>query len=235
MTEMAPEPGPEQVGLEGEPAPEEAPWQGPSQEEWAQTQQALQSLGPLVQQWQEQQQGEGEQITVDQFSDDFQQQLAAYLEQKLDERVGPLQSYADQQWQQEAEQRAQDIIADIATREGEFLFNDKIPGTDLSSPDLAREIANGFIAEEAQRYGSGPQAAEQALARAVKVVREWELAVGKAYHEREMNQIGTLAGARREPGAAGTAAGQQLVTPEGGDEMSVVQRFRAQGLFPQRQ
>ena len=237
MTEMAPEPGPEQVGLEGEPAPEEAPWQGPSQEEWAQTQQALQSLGPLAQQWQEmqEQQGETERPTVDQFSDEFMPQLDAYIEHKFEERVGPLQTFAEQQQEEEAEQRAMDIIADVATREGDFLFTDKIPGTEMSSPDLARALADRFIFEESQRYGRGPQAAEQALVRAVKVVRTWEQSVGKAYHEREMNQIGTLAGARREPGAAGNAAGQQLVTPEGGDEMSVVQRFRAQGLFPQRQ
>jgi len=202
-------------GIAAEPeAPAEPVWSGPSQEEWQETREALQYLASqqqaAPQQQPQQEQGPPE---IDFFADDAQAQMDAYIEAKL----APYADYTQQAILSEAEARAQDILKDVTSREGDFLFE--------GSFEKARALANTYVPQMAQKHGYGPAAAEHAIEQAYKDTREWEDAVGKAYHERQLNQLGNLGGARQEPGAAGSAAAQQFVIPGGGDEMDVVARY----------
>jgi len=156
-------------------------------------------------------------VQLDPLDENFQQALDQYLDQKL----APYADYTQQAILGEAEQRAADILTDITARDGEFLIE--------GSLEKARALANSYVGQMSQQYGFGPQAAEQALEQAAKDVRAWEQAVGQAYHNRQMNQLSTLGGARHEPGAAGQGA-QQLVFPGGGDEMDVVRRHFGSGI-----
>ena len=195
-------------------APAEPAWSGPSQEEWQAQQEAIQYLTsqrqPEPAPQQQEPQGPAE---IDFFADDAQTQLDAYIESKL----APYADYTQQAILNEAEARAQDILKDTVSRDGDFLFE--------GSFEKARALANTYVPEMAQKHGYGPAAAEHAIAKAYKDTRAWEDAVGKAYHERQMNQLQTLGGARSEPGAAGSAAAQQFVIPGGGDELDVVARY----------
>lgn len=196
-------------------APAEPVWSGPSQEEWQETREALQYLAQAVpqQQPQYQQQEQPGPAEIDFFADDAQSQLDAYIESKL----APYADYTQQAILSEAEERAQDILTDIVSRDGEFLLE--------GSLEKARALANTYVPQMAQQYGYGPAAAERALEQAAKDVREWEQAVGEAYHQRQINQLSNLGGARTEPGAAGSAAAQQFVIPGGGDEMDIVAKY----------
>lgn len=208
---VAPEPG---IAPEPE-APAEPAWSGPSQDEWNEYQEAVRFLAQAQQappepQHQEQPQTQAE---IDFFADNAQEQLDAYIESKL----APYADYTQQAILSEAEERAHDILSDIVQREGEFLFE--------GSLEKARGLANQYVPQMAAQYGYGPAAAEHALEQAAKDVREWEQAVGQAYHERQINQLSTLGGAPRQPGAAGTGGAQQFVIPGGGDELDVAARY----------
>jgi hypothetical protein len=61
------------------------------------------------------------------------------------------------------------------------------------------------------------------LEQAYKDVKAREEAIGKAYHERQMNQLSTLGKAPREPAVQATAS--QQVNSVKGDEMSLVRSF----------
>jgi hypothetical protein len=151
-------------------------------------------------------------VQLDPLDENFQAQLDQYLEQKL----APYADYTQQAILGEAEQRAADILTDITARDGEFLFE--------GSVDKARALANSYVGQMAQQYGFGPQAAEQALEQAAKDVRAWEQAVGQAYHDRQINQLSTLGGARKRARRGRATGAQQFVIPEGGDLMDVVKR-----------
>jgi len=207
---------PEGLPVEGEPVVEEAPWTGPSQEDWTGVQETLQALTPLVQQWNEWQNAPEEEEGAAPAGDydPFEPESIRAL---IREELGPIQQYTQAQQMGEAEERAMDILTDISGREGEFLFD--------QSKGLARELANRYIGETQQKFGFGPKAAEAALERAYKDVRAWEDAVGKAYHERQVNQLSTLGQARREPAAAGTVGADQRAATEGGTEIDLVRQF----------
>lgn len=207
--------------LEGEglapeaPAPEEPsatveePWSGPAQEDWEATQQALQYLVQQVAPPQPQPTYEQSQpIELDPLDPSFQQQLDQYLEQKF----APYSQFQQTQQQQEGEARAKDVLADLSTRDGEF------------NTDHAYEVGIARYKEAARQHGASWELLENVLAQTAKDVRAFEEAAGKAYHERQINQVQGLAGARGEPGAAGNAGSQQFVFPEGGGLLDVVKR-----------
>lgn len=214
-SEAAPELGAELAEPEA-PAAEPEPQFSVSQEEWEQTQQAIQYMASLVAPPQPEYQQQPEPAQLDFLAPDEQEQLDRFIESKL----APYADYTQQAILGEAEAKAMDILTDIVARDGEFL----IPG----STEKARALANTYVPQMAAQYGYGPAAAEHALEQAVKDVRDWETAVGQAYHERQINQLGTLSGARHEPGTAGSGA-QQFVIPEGGDLMDVVRRHTGGG------
>lgn len=228
MSELAPEAiAPEApAGVEAPEAPAEEAWSGVSADEWQQTQETLQQQQQAIEYFaqlaqpqtpfQQQPPAAPEPVQIDPLDDNFQSQLDQYLEQKL----APYADYTQQAILQEAESRAADILTDIVARDGEFLID--------GSTEKARALANTYVPQMAQQYGYGPAAAEHALEQAAKDVRAWEQAVGEAYHQRQINQLGTLGGAPQQPGAAGNGA-QQFVIPAGGDLMDVVRRHTGGG------
>lgn len=185
-------------------APAEPAW-SVSQDEWQATQEAL---GYLVQQIAPPQ----DRPSFDPLSDNADEQLRSIIREEL----APYQQFQQQAQLGEAEARAKDMLTDIQARDGEFLLPD--------SAEKARVLANSLVQEAAQKHGFGPKAAEAALTQAYKTVREWEDAVGKAYHDRQMNQLRGLSGAPREPAAAGGSV-QQVTVPGGGTEMDVVRHY----------
>lgn len=215
MSELAPEPvAPEAPEAETPEAPAESAWAGPSPEEWQETQEALQYLASLAQPtnpFQNGQQQGPEPVELDPLADDFREQLDRYIEQKN----APYQEYLESQRMREGDARAKDIIADEVAQNGEFVHE--------SSQDRVRALANSYNFALLQQTPSDPRgAAEAAFELAIKDVREWEQAVGKAYHERQLNELGNLSGARRELGAG--VNGQQFSMPTGGTLVDVAYR-----------
>ncbi|MBA2370734.1 MAG: hypothetical protein H0V71_03700 [Chloroflexi bacterium] len=200
-------------GREPAPAPEapaEPAWTGPSQEEWTQYQSEQAGMREYLSQQQaaqqQYQQPQGQQSPqIDPFSDDFSQQLEAFMGQALQQHLAPYQQWQEQQQLGEAEERALDILEDNISREGDYLDNEK-------ALTAARALANVYYSEEASRMGAGPEAAEAALQRAATTVREYEKAVSDAAIARHTNQLRTLSGAPNEPGSSYSQGAQELVT-----------------------
>jgi hypothetical protein len=200
-----------------EPAAEEAPWSGPSQEEW---EQVVGGLGYLAQQVQpppppEVQQPQ--QTQFDPFSDDPGSQLRSIIREEL----APLANYQQHEQLAEAEEKAYDILDDVSSRLGEIVDKD-------TAFPIIRAWADTMMPEMAQRYGFGPRAAEAALEQAFTGYQTLEQSIGKSYTDRHMNQLTNLSGVRAEPPAFNGAA-QTTEIPRGGDELEIVRRF---GGFP---
>jgi hypothetical protein len=199
------------AGTTGETDSAEA-WSGPSKEEWEQTQQLLADYQAAQQgdegEYEEEEEGD---VELDPFSDKFGQQLVDLIQQA----ISPYATHAEQQMMSEANEKAMDIIADLEAKDGEFMNPEK-------SRPLARVLADKHFPEMAQKHADPRKAAEAALAAGVKEARELEQVYGEAYYTRKMNNLRGLAGAKTEPGASGREGASQQVTPEGGDELSLV-------------
>lgn len=189
-----------QAPFEAESAePVEPAYVGPSPDEWQETQQELAQLREAYQQMQAPQ--EESFPLIDPFADDYPQQLAAYVSQTVQQAIQPVSEWQYQQQLSEAEERALDIIEDDVSRNGEFLLGER-------AFDGVRALANSFFAEEAQRYGNGPKAAQTAIYRAAATWREYEKELAQKAIEQHTNQLTTLSGAPREPGVTSFPAGQ---------------------------
>ena len=214
MSEMAAETAAPEAPAETTEAPAEETWAGPSQEQWQGVEETLGYLAEALQPgdpgYQEQQ---AEPIVLDPLAENFQQQLDAYLEQKVAERVAPYQDYTTRMLQREGSELEQDILTDLAASGGEFDFK------------AASALARTYMPEAVAQYGFGPQAAEAALAQAAEDVRAYEARIGEAYHQKKLNELSTLSGAPREPGAAGAPATSTTALPTGGDEFDVLRRY----------
>ncbi len=210
----------------GDPAApaEPAAWAPPGQEWYEQTEQTQQAILEYVQQQQQAQLaaqqayfGQGQQQEQgpprpSPFDDDWDEKLDAYIESKL----APFQQTQEQIVYGEAEELALDILNDIVKSQGDLLLPDSVK--------RARQLADSYVQEEQAKYGFGERAAEAALERAYNDVKAWEQAVGKAYHERQMNQLSTLSLAPREPNAPIQAA-QEQVYKTGGNELDLVRKY----------
>ena len=223
-----PEPDPSLGGGGGEGGGEPE-WSGVSQEQWQTVEQGLgrmqeffDYIDSLENQPQPNQQPQQEQFVLDPLSDTFQEDLDKYIESRLQ----PHNEYLEQQSLSEGEQRAMDILADFEASQGDFLIKAEKEG-DPDSRTMARQIAEAFLPEAQARFGYGPKAAEAALERAYTHMKSYEEAVGKAYHERKMNEMGSLAerGRRRELPAAGSQGAQAVNLPEGGNERDLVASY----------
>lgn len=222
--EAVPEPGPLSPEYAApEPVAPEPAWTGPSQEDWDRVSGGFDNLSQQLDyiaqmaQPQQQQYGPAQPEPLDPLADNFQEQLDAYIEQRL----APVYN-ATQTWQQsEGTERAKDILGDNISRNGEFLFNG-------SNERVIRE-AEAYLPEFQSKYGQTPQAAEAAINAAADAVREYEKAVGEAYHQRQMNQLRRIGEAPRQPGAPAATATQTHTLPPGGDEMSVVRHYGGYG------
>lgn len=212
MSELIAEPGAAPAAPEPVEAPAEPAWT-PSQEEWQQTQAELAALRQQVAPPQQQQEPQGPDF--DPFDPES---VAAYFGQLLEERLAPIQSWQQQMVGSEAEERALDIMESFVARDGEML-NQEAAFTNI------RANADFYYAEEAQKHGAGPKAAEAAIERAYKAEREYQEQVGKAYYERVTNQLRTLDGAPSEPGTRYAQGAVEHVTGDYTKGGSVADRF----------
>ena len=191
MSELAPE------GASVEPveAPtEDTSWM-PTQEEWQATQERLAQFEQALQpqpQYEYQQQGPP---IPDPFSETYAQDLQAYTQAQL----APIQQFVEQQQIAQGEQQAMEILGEIAAREGEF---DK---------EMAWMIARDTAATRGAP--SSDRESQQLLAEAAKQVREYEKRIGEAYHQQQIEQIQTVAGAPR--GLPAQVNGAQTVSAGG--------------------
>jgi hypothetical protein len=224
LSEATPEPGPlsPDFTAPAEPAaePEGPPeWFTPYQETLQQTaafqEQIAQQLNEIASLATPQQPGQVE--YPDPFADNYHEQLDAWFEAKS----APFRHVQESYEQSEGTERARDILSDNVAREGEFILE--------GSTEKALRLAEAYLPEMQQKYGATPQAAEQAINAAANELREYERAVGEAFHSRQMNQLKTLNDAPREPGAAVPPAVQTIATVPGGDEFSVVQKYGGWG------
>lgn len=197
----------------GEPAAPE--WAGPSREDWEASQQSQRELLAWAAE-QAQRAGRPEPLTVSPFDDDFMSQLDRYL----DQRLAPISQFQQGMEQQQGEDYALDVIADNAAQHGEFYGGDQSNRNVLAQ---ARELLPDAI----RRFGDTPKAGEFAIEQACKSVREYEEAIGKSYHERQVNQLTGLAGAPREPGGAAGAA--QITAGPYSQGQRVTDRFFGRG------
>jgi hypothetical protein len=208
-------------GGEPEGGGEEA-WSGPDQETWEQVTETMGMLREAMsasQQQQPQPEQNGQQAPPeipDPYADP--QAFQAWVDARNQEQLAPVNSYIQRLQEDEGRELGYDMLADMESHEGEFLMPEQ-------SRARAYELSDRYYPEMIQRFGDTPKAAEAALARGYKEAKEYELAVGKAFHEREINQLATLSGAPRELSAAGVQGAAQTEIPAGGDERAVLDRW----------
>jgi hypothetical protein len=109
-----------------------------------------------------------------------------------------LAQFVEQQQIAQGEQQAMEMLGEIAGRDGEF---DK---------EMAWTVAQNMAMTRGAP--SNERESQQLLAEAAKQVREYERRVGEAYHQQQIEQIQTVAGAPRgmpagQPGAQTVTAG----------------------------
>jgi hypothetical protein len=157
---------------------------------------------------------------LDPLSDDFGAQLDARLEQRdqkllqgIQQMLAPIHGRFETEAVQEGDQRAQDILADDISRNGEITDDGKT---------LARQLAEQYFPEFASKYGQTPKAGEAALTKAAATVRAIEKASGEKAVEAYKNQLATLSGAPQTPGTGATGI---VSIPEGGDELSLARHY----------
>lgn len=197
---------------------------------WQQTQASMAQLAAYLQQQGQSQYDEepGLEFELDPLDDDYGAQLAAFMQQRDATLMQQFQSMLQPLY--EAQQTARindgmeqlrDIFHDDVQQHGEFAETE-------TAFELALALGRTFYAEAAQRYGAGDRAAEAAFGHAISTLRERDRAISQAAVERYKNEIATLAGAPREPGAAGV--GSQVVGGQRPDSLvDVARRYSAQG------
>lgn len=185
MSELAPE------GAPVEPTePVQEPGFAVSPEEWQATQERLaqfeQILQPPPPPWQQQPQGPP---VPDPFAENYAEQFQHYTEALM----APYAQFQQQVQLAEAEERGMEILSQHAQTIGEF------------DREMAWARANQLI----YQFGSDPRAAERALEQAAKETRDYERRVGEQYHQQQLEQLQTAAGAPRGL-PAGQAGAQTL-------------------------
>jgi hypothetical protein len=202
-------------------APVEDAWTGPSQEEWQAAQERLQQLEPLAESWQQVQQ---------QQPDPYRQQQGVQLpdgtllsEQDVEflrsmwmQDVAPVYDFTERSQLAETEERATDIISDVAAR-NEFEFKDE------REAKWIRDRADSYVEQAVQNHGVGPRAGDAAIAMAFNEFREIVGAREQARVDQEINQLRTLGSAPMQPTPTAPAA-QNLAAPTGGPR-AVVQKY----------
>jgi hypothetical protein len=196
------------VGVGGWDVGDDTGWAGPSPDQWAQTQQAVaqqqEALAYIAQLLipQEEQAAEG----PDPFADNFQEQLAAYV----DQRYAPIvESYTHQQ--QEAayaavDEQVQGMIRGEAAALGVELDAAQVAQVNQAAMETVEATAvallrqNGYMPHEIEqlRRASSPQAVLEGVAKA-RGQTEQQLAVDAVKHVMAQR----YAGAKRPPGPDG--------------------------------
>jgi hypothetical protein len=141
-------------------APAAPSWQGPSQEEWTQTQQALQYMAQVLSPVEEEEPEQGE---ID---------IESYLESYFQRKMAPVQPLLDLTVKERGEKVMKDIF-DAAEKEvGDF------------DRKLAERVANSFLAE----HGGDPVEATKAGAKYAAELRANERKAGVQAHNERLRQ-----------------------------------------------
>jgi hypothetical protein len=152
------------------------------------------------------------------------QQMLGQVQQLIGQVAQPLNAQLEQQTIEEGNQRLKDMIADDVARNGDFPRAEG--AAESKAQQLIQPLAEAMFPGIAARYGAGPRAAEVAIQQASSTIRAIIAEAGAAAVAAHQNQLGTLAGARGEPGSA--AAGTQGV-PDTLDPSEVTRRYAASG------
>ncbi len=206
-------------GIEGDPLDYETEqeWSGPAQEEWQQVLETTAMLREALASGGQQAQGVEPGDIPDPYDDPAG--YRDFLLSQVEERVSPIQNFQERLQMEEGREVGLDKLDELQQSQGEFLHPEQ-------SRAEAYARAERHFPEMVARFGDTAKAGDAALARGYKEQREYELAIGKAYYEREMNQLATLSGAPRDLSAAGAQGAQNSEIPRG-DEMSVVAKHFA--------
>lgn len=153
------------------------------------------------------------------WSDNYESEMAQYLDWRDEQRLGPFQEVMQQQRTETLKSAAFDIISDIQAEHGEIIAPKYQEGQQGLQPnELILEYATRFYPEIEQQYGAGPRADEEAFLLAYNEVKSLYEGWTAAHDERQANQLSTLSNAPREPGASGIAAQPAVTTQPGGWE-----------------
>lgn len=158
------------------------------------------------------------QFELDLYSDDAGQQLVSLIQARDAALMEQFQGLLQPLYQTNHEAQVNAGVEELRD-----IFHDNVAQNgDIAEPDAAFDLAMALgrtiYPEVASRYGAGDRAASIAFDQAIKELRARDEAVGKAYHERKMNELQNLAGAPREPAAAGV--GTRVVGGERPDTLA---------------
>jgi hypothetical protein len=193
------------------------------QDEYESLKAELEQLAPLRQQyeqWQEQAQtyqaepGQQEGLQLPEGTL-LAPQDVEFLRQQWLQDVAPVYDYTEKAQIGEAEERAMDIISDVAAQNDFEL--------EKGEAEWIRSRAEAFVGEAQARHGQGPKAAEAAIQSAFNEFRGMIEARSQAALERQGNHIGALGNAPLQPSESQPAV-QTLAAPYGGPA-AVVQKY----------
>lgn len=132
------------------------------------------------------------------LNDDFGGNLVQVIQGVVQQAQAPFLQAQQAQQAQEADARLNDVIADTISRNGELVGD--------SVTDRIRDQARDILNQLASRYGFNDRTAERAIEQAYQAERAYQEAVGRAYHERQMNELRGLAGAPTQPATSAHGA-----------------------------
>lgn len=127
----------------------------------------------------------------------------------IDQRLGPIvESHEAQENERALETLGQFMESLPEVKEAVELFEGEENPPNVAL--LAQTIGEAFWPAAAERFGETPRASQAAARRGAEVIRDTLKAAHKAGYEARDKELGTIAGAREEPGGGTGAA--ELVT-----------------------
>lgn len=122
------------------------------------------------------------------------EQIAARFEKAIQQVTQPIQAQQHAAAVAEGEQQMRDVIADLASREGDLV------GGDLAVARIIEDVRNRWFPQVAQTYGNTNRAAEIALEKAYRAERDYQKQITDAADTARVNRNAQLATAHGEPG-----------------------------------
>lgn len=136
---------------------------------------------------------------------------------EIKQLIEPLRQSYEQQQQAENDARLKDVIADVASREGEL----RGENANARVLDAARQIARQLVPQ----LGESDRVAEMAITKAYRNEAAYEKAIADKAVEQYKNELAGLGRAPAEPGAG--AAGLTRAPVEG-DELALARHYASQ-------
>lgn len=153
----------------------------------------------------------------DTFGQNLLETLQAFGSHIVQQAQAPFVQAQQHAQAQEADARLNDVIADTIARNGEIVSAE---GENVG--EAIRQRARQIMAQLEPRYGFSDRTAERAIEQAYQQEKQYREALGKAYHERQMNELRGLAGAPTQPA---TSAHGAPVHADAEDEREVAARW----------